>query len=226
MSHDSPHQPPDRPAPENAFPDERDWLATPLPDGLEPTGGSAAFVERTLQALRADRELDAAIAAEDRALPRILLTAHSTPPPEPDFVASTMAALLRERRQRWQHLLARHVMPNPSPDFVTRTLRALATVRPTPPVAARPTPAARRPFVPALLLAAAVAVAAWLAGRDRFETAPLELRLQRATPIAWAHADAGNPLAALLAAHEHRRDPAALAMAGPDGLWLALGGDR
>jgi hypothetical protein len=219
--------------PDPVFPNEREWLDLPLPPELEPAGGSAAFVDRTVDALRADRELDAAIAAEDAALPRILLTAHTTPAANADFVASTMAALHRERRQRWQQLLARHVAPEPTPDFVARTLQALAAdgVGPARSVLAprarsasplRPAQAAKA--LPWLVAAAATAVFFLL--RDRPDPAPFESRLARSSPTAWAHTGAGQPLAVLLAAQEHRRDPAALAMAEPDGLWLAFGGTR
>lgn len=206
------------------FPSEAEWLDLPLPPAHE-LGFAAGppFVDRVIAALRDERALDDAIAAEDQRLPRILLSAHEPPAPRPDFVTKTTAALREDRRQRWQHLLARHVAPDPTPHFVARTLAALADARQR----ASVRPAAGRPRL-WLGLAAAVAasVAAVVLWRGRADAAPLELRVAQATSPAFAHAYATSPLGALTAEAARRTDPDALPFASADGTWLLFGASR
>lgn len=112
------------------FPAESEWLDLPIPDAAPSPGEgselpSRSFVDRVVQALHEERALDGALEALDRDLPRIVLQAHTPPPPSADFVARTLAAARQERRSHWQQLLARHVAPEPSPQFVEQTLAAL-----------------------------------------------------------------------------------------------------
>ncbi|MFY9342698.1 MAG: hypothetical protein WAT39_09425, partial [Planctomycetota bacterium] len=112
---------------ERPFPSEAEWLELPLPSPAElGTTPGPRFVDAVLGAVRAERELDQALAATDSKLDRALLNAHAAPVPAADFVNRTLQALHADRRQHWQQLLARHVAPSPSPQFVARTLAALA----------------------------------------------------------------------------------------------------
>lgn len=106
------------------FPPEEGWLQQPLPPELADLDVSA-LTERTLEALRDERELDQKLQQLDTDLPRIVLSSYEAPKPAPDFVPSVLAALHTDRQSRWQQLLARHVAPEPSPQFVARTLAAL-----------------------------------------------------------------------------------------------------
>ena len=200
------------------FPEEREWLDLPAPEGLPI---AADFVERTLRALRCDEVVfDVSPAAEvvDDLTPR-LLAAHAAPPPSPDFVERTLRLVQRDRRDRWHELLARYVAPEPSPEFVAKTLAALAAGRHTPAAAA-----ARRAWTwPLVTLAAAGLL--WFVLRTPARP-PIELRLAGAAPVAFAYSHAGTPLPAVLAAEQRAADPQALLDGGPDGAWLLLGRDR
>lgn len=209
---------------ERPFPSEAEWLDLPLPPAHElgfATG--QPFVDRVVAALRDERALDDAIAAEDRRLPRILLSAHEPPAPRADFVARTTAALREDRRRRWQHLLARHIAPEPTPHFVARTLAALAEARQQ--ASVRPVAGRTRRWL-GLAVAVAATVAAAVLWRGRADAAPLELRVAQATSPAFAHAYAASPLAALAAEAARSADPDALPFAGADGTWLLFGATR
>ncbi|MBX3465246.1 MAG: hypothetical protein KF830_18920, partial [Planctomycetes bacterium] len=155
------------------FPAEHEWLELQLPPGLEPP---ADFVDRTLQAITGRPEPGAADDDE-----RLLAAAHhdafAPPPPSPSFVDDTLAAIERDRRQRWREVLTRHVAPEPSADFVARTLAALATGSPAPsrPAAGR----WRRRLWP--WAAAAAAAVLWWSLRPAAPP-PLERRLVRGEP--------------------------------------------
>ncbi len=207
--------------PARPFPAESEWLDLPLPADF-PIRPRHEFVDAVLGAVREEALLDAQLHAFDRDLPRELLAAHTVPEPGPGFVARTLAAARDDRRTHWHHLLARYVAPEPSPQFVARTLAALAAL---PALAADPAAARtggrrwRRLAWP--LLAAAAAVLAWsvLAAAP---PPPLELRVVRDTPAAFAHAYAASPLATVLATHAHTVEPDALATVSADGVWLLL----
>lgn len=136
------------------FPPEQGWLQQPLPPELADLDVSA-FTERTLEALRDERDLDQKLQQLDADLPRIVLSSYEAPKPAPDFVPSVLSALHTDRQSRWQQLLARHVAPEPSPQFVARTLAALrhdqptadgAAGKPAGPAADAPTAAPPHPF--------------------------------------------------------------------------------
>ena len=226
------------------FPPEAGWLDQPLPPELADLD-LGAFVGRTLDAVRDEQQLDRDLAALDRDLPRIVLSALEVPPPAPDFVPSVLAALHQDRRARWQQLLAKHIAPEPSPEFVARTLSALRDAAPAaasapapaaprhPRLAATPTrpghaaDATLRPWRrrgPWLAAAAAALLAVVLLRRDAIR--PLEARLAEQVPPIEAHAAAGSPLAFVLAAHERRSAPDAIAAGNADGVWLQLAGGR
>ncbi|MFN7590862.1 MAG: hypothetical protein ACK501_10365 [Planctomycetota bacterium] len=226
------------------FPSEAGWLDQPLPPELADVD-LGAFVARTLDAVRDEQQLDRDLAALDRELPRIVLAAHELPSPAPDFVPSVLAALHQDRRARWQQLLAKHIAPEPSLEFVARTLTALRETAPA--AASAPAPAAPqhprlattptrpghaadatfRPWRrrgPWLAAAAAALLAVVLLRRDAIR--PLEARLAEQVPPIEAHAAAGSPLAFVLAEHERRRAPDAIAAGNADGVWLQLAGGR
>lgn len=211
--------------PARPFPSESEWLDLPLPPAADfPLRSRSEFVDGVLRAVRDEAQLDAQLLEVDRELPRELLAAHAVPEPAPGFVARTLAAVRDDRRTHWHHLLARYVAPEPSPHFVARTLAALATLQP---LAADPAAGPRAAGGSRLrrfawpLLAAAAAVLLW----NVLATAapsPLELRITRNTPPAFAHADASSPLATVLAARSRTVEPDALAEASADGVWLLL----
>lgn len=232
------------------FPPEEGWLQQPLPPELAelPERDWAAFTERTLAALRDERELDQKLQQLDADLPRIVLSSYEAPKPAPDFVPSVLAALHTDRQARWQQLLARHVAPEPSPQFVARTLAALrqdqsvadgAAGNPAGPAADGPTAAPQRPAVrphgagprgagprstlPRILpwLALAAGALLWVALRDATPP-PLETRLAAHTPRLQAHGTALSPLPAALAKLARDDDPTAFDSASPDGVWLQL----
>ena len=225
------------------FPPEEGWLQQPLPPELAELDVSA-FTERTLEALRNERDLDQKLQQLDADLTRIVLSSYEAPKPAPDFVPSVLSALHADRQARWQQLLARHVAPEPSPQFVARTLAALRHVRPTADSATRdgatgdpagpaavdtPAAAPSRPvagpraalprFLPWFALAAGALL--WLALRDGTPP-PLEARLAAHTPRLQAHGSAFSPLPAALAKLAHDDDPTAFDSASPDGVWLQL----
>lgn len=230
------------------FPPEEGWLQQPLPPELADLDVSA-FTERTLEALRDERELDQKLQQLDADLPRIVLSSYEAPKPAPDFVPSVLAALHTDRQSRWQQLLARHVAPEPSPQFVARTLAALrqdqlgadgASDLASP--AATPT-AAQHPFsrprgtgsqgteshgsrprtLPRILpwLALAAGTLLWIALRDG-TPAPFEARIAAHAPRLQAHGSALSPLPAALAKLARDDDPTAFDSASPDGVWLQL----
>ncbi len=205
------------------FPSEAEWLDLPLPTAAElgwPSdrdAAASAFVDRIVEVIRDERALDQAIAAEDKAVPRILLATHTPPPPSADFIARTVGAVHNDRRARWQRLLARYVSPEPTPQFVARTLAALGGDRSKAPPARAPL-ASRWPW----FLAAAAVLFALFVWRLPGE-ASWEVRLAEATTPAFAHRATGNSLALLLVENERRREPDALTMASADGVWLLLG---
>lgn len=223
------------------FPPEAGWLDQPLPPELADVDLDA-FAARTLDAVRDEQQLDRDLAALDRELPRIVLSALEVPPPAPDFVPSVLAALHQDRRARWQQLLAKHIAPEPSPEFVARTLTALrsATDAAAPPARTLPHEprarigervaggvrgaAARRFVWPLLATAAAAVLVLTLLRRDALR--PLEARLAEHVPPIEAHASAGSPLAFVLAANERNRADTALDVTSPDGVWLQLAGGR
>jgi hypothetical protein len=228
---------------EHRFPSEAEWLQLPWPPtaaampaaDAEPGGTGGDFVERTLQALAADQELERGLDELDRALPKLLLSTYTAPAPSPQFVSRTLQALERDRRQHWQQLLARHVAPEPSPQFVARTLRALAAERPAGAAgglqARRALPGAaphsrRRWRWPLLALAAGAAIAAWQLAPRRATPLPFEQRVLAASSPAFAFHHGTSPLAAVVATAAARHEPMALASAGADGLWLALSEER
>lgn len=224
------------------FPPEEGWLQQPLPPELAELDVSA-FTERTLEALRDERDLDQKLQELDADLPRIVLSSYEAPKPAPDFVPSVLSALHADRQARWQQLLARHVAPEPSPQFVARTLAALrldrsdaaseaADVRSNGPTAAgEPVPSRLRPrgghsgprpvlrILPWLLLAAGALL--WLALREGTPP-PFEARLAAHTPRLQAHGSATSPLSAALAKLARDDDPTAFDSASPDGVWLQL----
>jgi hypothetical protein len=230
------------------FPPESEWLDLSLPEGALPEGAlpegalperapaadaGGSFVDRTLQALAAEQELDRQLQRLDQELPTELLQQFAAPAPSRAFVERTVAALTDARRQHWQQLLARHVAPDPTPEFVASTLRALAAER-SPALRGRapghasdaipPQQAARRWQHWLLPLAAAAAVI-WLT-LPRSAPQPLEQRLAAASSPAFAFHHGGSPLAAVLAAADEAAEPYALSGSAADGLWLALGEAR
>lgn len=228
------------------FPPEQGWLDQPLPSELADVD-LGAFAARTLDAVRGEQQLDRDLAALDRDLPRIVLSALEVPPPAPDFVPSVLAALHQDRRARWQQLLSRHIAPEPSPEFVARTLSALRDVAPRGPGGGEAAPAARRPLATSeptapttaasaarrpwrrrssWLTAAAAAALLAVALLRRDALRPLEARLAEQVPPIEAHAAASSPLAFVLAAHERRIAPDAIAAGNADGVWLQLMGGR
>jgi hypothetical protein len=212
-----------------AFPGEAEWLTLPLP-GPDELPIAKDFVDATLARLHEGNEAP---------LPADLLAAFGAPEPSPDFVDSTVAAVLAERRGRWRELLARYVAPDPSPRFVARTLSALQQETPhaqrsaTPvtagidlPAGAVPQRPARRHRAVAWQLAAALAAAAlllvWL---QRTPATPTEVRVAGdAEALAFAYAP--TPLPAALASLARTADPDALPLAELDGPWLLLHGAR
>lgn len=228
------------------FPPEEGWLEQPLPPELAelPEFDLAAFTERTLAALRDERELDQKLQDLDADLPRILLSSYEAPQPAPDFVPSVLAALHTDRQSRWQQLLARHVAPEPSPQFVARTLAALRQDQSVADGAGRspagpgddrtPDAAPQRPAggsrgagprsaLPRILpwLALAAGAVLWLALRDGTPP-PFEARLAAHAPRLQAHGSALSPLPAALAKLARDDDPTAFDSASPDGVWLQL----
>jgi hypothetical protein len=216
--------PPDRPlvGPSgHPFPGEHEWLDLPAPDQLRI---SADFVDRTMRALRCDDVVyDLRPGAEDLLTPQ-LLAAHAPPPASADFVERTLALLHSDRRERWAHLLARYVAPEPSTEFVARTLAALEADRSAPGGEPRRRIGPRSTWSWPLLALAAAALF-WFVLRTPAQP-PIELRLALGAPAAFAHARAGTPLPAVLAAARREADPHALPDGAPDGAWLLLGRDR
>ncbi len=209
------------------FPAESEWLELSIPDDGPGEGSelpSRSFVDRVVQALHEERALDGALEALDRDLPRIVLQAHSPPPPSADFVARTLAAARQERRTHWQQLLARHVAPQPSPQFVEQTLAALRQEAAVPHHRGRgPASSWRRLGWP--VLAAAAALVLWNAlGRGTGTAFEVQI-VQHAAP-AYAHAWASGPTGVLRAQRADVDDPTALASGTPDGLWLAFAEGR
>ncbi|MCA8953691.1 MAG: hypothetical protein KDE27_29540 [Planctomycetes bacterium] len=208
-----------------AFPSESEWL------GLEPPADlpiSPDFVARTVADVLAPTPAQ--------------LAAFAAPTPNPDFVSSTLAAILVERRGRWRELLARYVAPEPSREFVSRTLRALAGQGGGEPPAGAVVPDAlhrssaslhrrnsatragsttvRAWIAPLLAAAAVLAVALFVLPRERSKT--LEVRADETVPAAFGVSHAASPLPALLVALDHEDDPRALPNVGGDGVWLLL----
>lgn len=211
------------------FPAESEWLDLSIPDaGPSPGEGSElpsrSFVDRVVQAIHEERALDRGLDALDRDLPRIVLQAHTPPPPSSDFVARTLAAARQERRTHWQQLLARHVAPQPSPQFVEQTLAALRQEATAPHHRGRgPASGWRRLGWP--VLAAAAALVLWNAlGRGAGPSFEVQI-VQHAAP-AFAHAWASGPAGVVRAQRADLDDPTALASGTPDGLWLAFAEGR
>lgn len=215
------------------WPSESEWLDLPLPPELLHDAG--AFTDRVLAALRTERQLDADLADLDRDLPAELLEQFDAPAPAPDFLASTMARLATDRRQRWQELLARHVAPEPSPAFVSRTLSALQRRDDddggAPGGHARPPGTGRSLRFPRwLALAAAAALLAWLGLANGLHWSnwpgraparpPLELRLATTVASSSAYAEASTPLTAMLLQVARAEEPGSLFDDRTDGLWL------
>lgn len=201
------------------FPREDEWLDLPLPPASElPRHGD--FVERTLRAIAADGRPEPLLTA-DR------LAAYAAPEPSPTFVDATLAALRRDRKERWRELLARHIAPEPAPGFVARTLAALAAERDR----GGATPAERhrgpnhllRRLAPLLAIAALALLWFVLQPAPR---APLEVRFAQSEPIAFAAAWTASPLAAMLDDDARAQEPFALPAGGPDGTWLLLEAPR
>jgi hypothetical protein len=200
----------------HAFPGEHEWLDLPDPPSDE-LAIEPGFTDRTLRALNAE------LGQPDDLLTPSVLAAFEVPAAAADFVARTLDAVRRDRREHWREMLARHIAPEPSPEFVAKTLAALAAER-------RADSALRSPFVAGerptarwgwTSFAIAAAAALWLVLRAP-ERPPIELRLALAQPPAFAHAHAATPLPAVLTAMQHRADPAALPDGGPDGSWLLI----
>lgn len=185
------------------FPDERDWLWLPTPDI------SAHFVDDTVARILADRRRPEGD-AETPSLPPEVLAAFAPPAAAPDFVASTLAAVQRDRRANWRALLARYVAPDPSPDFVHRTLRALQRERPQ----LRATSHRMRAATLLLTAAAAVMLAFVLWPTPRGKT--LELALANALPTTAAMRHSPMALATLVSLTETAEDPFALPHLVPD----------
>lgn len=185
------------------FPDERDWLRLPAPDV------TPGFVDDTVARILADRRHPEAD-TEPPSLPADALAAFAPPTASPDFVASTLAAVQRDRHANWRSLLARYVAPEPSPDFVRRTLRALQHERP------RLQDTHRRLRVLTLALTAAAAVLLALALWPTRRTQTLEHALASALPASTAMRHSPAPLATLVSLTESAADPFALPHAEPD----------
>ncbi|MBK8976879.1 MAG: hypothetical protein IPM29_13250 [Planctomycetes bacterium] len=184
---------------------------------------AADFVERTLAAVRADRQRIAAEAAMLDQLPRdaelldrALLDAFEVTAPAPGFVDATLAAVHADRLERAtldaqvRALLDRYDVPSSSPDFVSRTLAALRVDRSPlhlvaePESTPAPTPRAR-PAGWRLVAAAAVLLGLalwrpWQQGADAPTAPRTEIALGAAldfspTPVAtaWARAVERTP---------------------------------
>ena len=214
------------------FPSEAEWLQQDCrglggPGNMAELEVSSDFVDRTLRALREGRGADArasdggaGLPAELPAeLPGELLRAYAAPEPTVDFVARTLGALRADRLAHWRELLARYVAPEPSPEFVARTLSALTAGR-LPGETGADRAVSRRRAWPLLAIAAAALLwfLPWSSPR-----APLELRVSRHEPAAFAHSYAPTPLPAVLASLSQAADPGALNDGGADGAWLLLG---
>jgi len=231
------------------FPPESEWLELSLPTYEQPTHqqgsasstgdivGGTAFVDRVLQALAAEQELDRQMQQLDRELPTELLQQFTVPAPSRQFADRTAQAMAEARRQRWQQLLARHVAPEPSPQFVARTLEALAadrglsadgnrrhrraSVAQDGRAHAKVAPRWSRGLLPLVAAAAAAAAIVWFAV-PRAPRLPLEQRLVATTSPAFAFRHGSSPLAAVLAEVADAAEPFALPAAGADGLWLSV----
>lgn len=190
------------------FPPEAGWLDLPPP----PIGDD--FVGRTIARLRDAGALAPAAASErdDDVLPRELLAALQPPAPQPDFVASTFAAVQRQRADQWRRLLLRYDAPAPTPDFVNRTLLAL-----------RPMAKSRRrwPHVAWLALATAAAVMLLAVLRPERPAFALRTLLADAPTSAAAHSPA---LLSHVLFTQGVGDPVLppLAATTPDASWLWL----
>ncbi|MBK8098363.1 MAG: hypothetical protein IPK26_14735 [Planctomycetes bacterium] len=187
----------------NDFPDERDWLSLPAPEI------SPRFVDETVARILADRRWPEP-ENEPASLPQAALAAFAPPAASPDFVASTLATVQRDRHANWRSLLARYVAPEPSPDFVRRTLRALQREQPAPVTARHPL----RLLTLALTAAAAVllAIAIWPTPRGR----TLEGALVAALPADAAMRLSPAPVATLVSLTDTANDPFALPHVVPD----------
>ncbi|HZN37705.1 MAG TPA: hypothetical protein VFD82_02820 [Planctomycetota bacterium] len=220
----------------HGFPSEAEWLQLggPGPGSTAELEVSNDFVDRTLRALRSRAAGDHAgespgdaSAEAGTGLPAKLLRAYAAPEPTINFVTRTLTALRADRLAHWRELLARYVAPEPSPEFVARTLSALTAGR-------RPGEAGRgrysnaggsvRAWLPRAwpLLAIAAATLLWLLPWNP-PMAPLELRVSRQEPAAFARSYAATPLPAVLATLNQAADPGALNDGGADGVWLLLG---
>lgn len=202
------------------FPGEDEWLDLPLPPAGE-LAIDAGFVDRTLAAIARARDDADADAAADPVLTGERLAAFAPPEPSTGFVDATAALLREDRTRRWRELLARHIAPEPAPGFVARTLAALAADREGD---RRGTLRSRWRRIAPPLLAAAAAVLLGVAfgrfGPTSASRAPIEVRFATAEPVAFAHAHAATPLAAVLDARLRALEPFALPAGGPDATWL------
>lgn len=211
------------------FPSESEWLDADLPTDLaDDFADDDAFVQRTMRSLRNEGLADPAATPSEPADheagipaanvgPEILrpevLAAFRAPTPSPDFVARTLQALAKDRREGFRDLLARHTVPEPSRQFVERTLRALGEER--------------RPRLPWAwvwpVFAAAAAAIVWLVLQSGGTTVDRDRSLQprRASPFAYSYSP--SPLPAVLAAASRRADPEALPDASADGGWMFVG---
>jgi len=214
------------------FPKEEEWLDLPTPELADDQGNDsdASFVDRVMRARGEERALDDQLAELDQLLPNEVLQQFAAPDPGDSFVEDTVAAVMNDRRNRWQEMLSRHVAPAPSTAFVSRTLEALKDDRAArrggteSPAAAAQVPYAstqhRRSNWSAIGLAGAAAAAMlWLLLTDT-ALPPLEARLANQASPAAAYSEATTPMSAILARVANEEEPYSVFDAPADGLWL------